>query len=188
MMKHKTTIFNDFLRRTQKNKKAGKKGGIFKRIANRPTKQELQNLTDYYNKLTAAISDDFAMQMLDSQETRHYLRLIKIADYHPDGKSFSILTAFKLGYLANKPESHNNKFDIEENICCLAVGIEKIQYLIENFADTHKLYKPTETLDRSEKDNFYFHRDNMRIEIDCIDDYVIQATDNLNELRKNIGI
>lgn len=77
-MKRKTTIFH----RTK-----------------RPTKQELQNLTAYYNKLTAAVSDDFAMEKLDSPKAWHYIRLLKIADYLHMGKSFSILTAFKMGYL-----------------------------------------------------------------------------------------
>lgn len=94
MMKHKTTIFHNLLGRTQKPKKAGKK--------DRPTKQELQNLTDYYNKLTAAISNDFAMDKLDSPEAWHYLRLLKIADYRRMGKTFAILTAFKMGYLYAK--------------------------------------------------------------------------------------
>ena len=82
--------------------RAGKKGGIFKRIADRPTKQELQSLTDYYNKLTAAVSDDFAMEMLDSPEAWHYLRLLKIADFRKMGKSFAIVTAWKMGYMAGK--------------------------------------------------------------------------------------
>lgn len=82
--------------------RAGKKGGIFKRIADRPTKQELQSLTDYYKKLTAAVSDDFAMEMLDSPEAWHYLRLLKIADFRKMGKSFAIVTAWKMGYMAGK--------------------------------------------------------------------------------------
>ncbi len=82
--------------------RTAKKGGLFKKWADRPTKQELQNLADYYNKLTAAISNDFAMEMLDSPEAWHYLRLLKIADYRHMGKSFAILTAFKMGYLYAK--------------------------------------------------------------------------------------
>lgn len=78
------------------------KGGIFRRKSDRPTKQELQELKSYYNRLTAAVSDDEAMKMLDSPEKWHYLMLMKIADHAKMGKTFSILTAFKTGYLYAK--------------------------------------------------------------------------------------
>lgn len=80
-MKRKTTIFH----RTK-----------------RPTKQELQNLTGYYNKLTAELPQGWALEKLDSPDKCHYLMLLKIADYCNMGKSFSILTAFKMGYLYAK--------------------------------------------------------------------------------------
>jgi len=92
MMKHKTTIFHNLLGKTRKNKGAAK----------RPSKQELQELTDYYNKLTAELPHDWALENLDSEERCHYLMLLKIADYRRMGKSFAILTAFKMGYLYAK--------------------------------------------------------------------------------------
>lgn len=82
--------------------RTAKKGGFFRKWANRPSNQELQNLTSYYDKLTAAIPNDFVMEKLDSPEAWHYLRLLKIAEYRKMGKSFAILTAWKLGYMAGK--------------------------------------------------------------------------------------
>lgn len=80
-MKHKTTIFH----RTKK-----------------PTKAELENLVKYYNGMTAELPHDWALEKLDSPEKYHYLMLLKIADHAKMGKTFSILTAFKMGYLYAK--------------------------------------------------------------------------------------
>lgn len=80
-MKHKTTIFH----RTKK-----------------PTKAELKNLVKYYNGMTAELPHDWALEKLDSPEKCHYLMLLKIADHAKMGKTFSILTAFKMGYLYAK--------------------------------------------------------------------------------------
>lgn len=82
--------------------RAAKKGGFFKKRTDRPTKQELESLVNYYKKKTAIMSDDEAMEMLDGSEAWHYLKLLKIADYRKMGKTFAILTAFKLGYIAGK--------------------------------------------------------------------------------------
>mgnify|MGYP001030982231 CR=1 FL=1 len=78
------------------------KGDIFRRKNDRPTKQELQELKTYYNKLTAAVSDETAMDILDSPEKFHFLMLLKVADYAKLGKSWAILTAAKIGYIAGK--------------------------------------------------------------------------------------
>lgn len=81
---------------------AAKKKGFFKKWADRPTKQELQELKDYYNCLTSAVSDEMAMDILDSPEKFHFLMLLKVADYAKLGKSWAILTAAKIGYIAGK--------------------------------------------------------------------------------------
>lgn len=80
-MKHKTTIFH----RTKK-----------------PTRTELKNLVKYYNGMTAELPHDWALEKLDNPEKCHYLMLLKIADHAKMGKTFSILTAFKMGYLYAK--------------------------------------------------------------------------------------
>lgn len=85
------------------------KGGIFRRKSDRPTKQELQELKDYYNKLTAAVSDEMAMDILDSPERYHFLMLLKVADYAKLGKSWAILTAAKIGYIAGKGGKNHEK-------------------------------------------------------------------------------
>lgn len=73
-----------------------------KKKSKRPSKAELNRLTKYYNKLTAELPDGWALDKLDSLKKWHFLMLLKIADYHRMGKSFSILTAFKMGYLYAK--------------------------------------------------------------------------------------
>ena len=82
--------------------RAAKKKGFFKKWAGRPTKQELQELKSYYNRLTAAVPDEMVMDILDSTERYHFLMLLKIADYTKMGKSWAILTAAKIGYIAGK--------------------------------------------------------------------------------------
>lgn len=73
-----------------------------KKKSERPSKAELSRLTNYYDKLTAELPEGWALEHLDSPEKWHYLMLLKIADYHRMGKSFAILTAFKMGYLYAK--------------------------------------------------------------------------------------
>lgn len=73
---------------------------FFKKGTRRPTKAELERLVSYYKKKTNAMSDDEAMEMLDSPEKWHYLMLLKIADYQNVGTA--VLVAFKMGYLHAK--------------------------------------------------------------------------------------
>lgn len=77
-----------------------KKGGIIAEKTDRPTEQELKELVDRYNALTAEIDDEKAMEMMDTKSGWHYLMLLKIADHRPMGKTFAILKAYELGYLA----------------------------------------------------------------------------------------
>lgn len=79
--------------------KAAKKRRFFKWWADRPTAQDLEELTEYYDSLTAELPHEWALEKLDSEERCHYLMLLKIADFRKMGKLYSILTAFKMGYL-----------------------------------------------------------------------------------------
>lgn len=75
---------------------------FFKKRTNRPSKADLQELKEYYRGLTAAVTDEMAMDLLDSPERCHFLMLLKIADYAEMGSGFSIVHAFKMGYLYAK--------------------------------------------------------------------------------------
>lgn len=78
---------------------------IFKNLKkkiDRPTKQDIQELKDYYNELTTELSHEWALEKLDSERICHFLMLVKISDYAIMGGSFAILTAFKMGYLYAK--------------------------------------------------------------------------------------
>lgn len=88
-------------------RKTPKKWGLSKTRANRPSKAELKNLVTYYKEKTAAVSDNEAMEGLDSPERCHFLMLLKIADFAKMGKTFAILTAYKLGYMAGKDGAGN---------------------------------------------------------------------------------
>lgn len=68
----------------------------------RPTKKFLKKIIAKYDERTAEISTETAMDMMDTNETNHFLILLQIADYYPMGKSLSIIYAYKLGYLAGK--------------------------------------------------------------------------------------
>ncbi len=50
-----------------------------------------------------------AMDLMDTNETNHFLMLLQIADYLPMGKSRAIIDAFKLGYLAGKAAAENEQ-------------------------------------------------------------------------------
>lgn len=90
-------------------RRAAKKKGFFKKWADRPTKQEIQKLKSYYNRRTAAVPDEMAMDILDSPEKFHFLMLLKVADYAKLGKSWSILTATKIGYIAGKGSTEHEE-------------------------------------------------------------------------------
>lgn len=64
--------------------------------------QNLQKLVDEYNCRTVEITDEMAMNMMDTEKKNDFLLLLKVADYAHMGKSRAILTAFKLGYLKGK--------------------------------------------------------------------------------------
>lgn len=118
--------------------RAAKKKGFFKKWADRPTKQEIQELKSYYNRLTAAVSDDEAMKMLDSPEKWHYLMLLKIADHAKMGKTFSILTAFKMGYLYAK-----GKIELG-----LPDNYDDVAYWVQEYRErTSKILAETENTD-----------------------------------------
>lgn len=68
----------------------------------KPSMEFLQKIVAKYDDRTAEISTETAMDMMDTNETNHFLMLLQIADYYPMGKSLSIIYAYKLGYLAGK--------------------------------------------------------------------------------------
>lgn len=73
---------------------------------------EVQELIEMYEKRTAAISKEKAMDLLDSEKSWDFVLLLKIAESEPLGKSKAILYAFRLGYLAGsqtlKPDAALN--------------------------------------------------------------------------------
>lgn len=116
-MKHKTTIFH----RTKK-----------------PTRAELKNLVKYYNGMTAELPHDWALEKLDSPEKCHYLMLLKIADHAKMGKTFSILTAFKMGYLYAK-----GKIELG-----LPDNYDDVAYWVQEYRErTSKILAETENAD-----------------------------------------
>lgn len=68
----------------------------------KPTKTLLQRIIAKYDERTSEVTTEMAMEMMDTDETNHFLMLLQIADYYPMGKSLSVLYAYKLGYLAGK--------------------------------------------------------------------------------------
>lgn len=68
----------------------------------KPTMEFLQKIVSKYEERTAELPTETAMDMMDTNETNHFLMLLQIADYYPMGKSLSIIFSYKLGYLAGK--------------------------------------------------------------------------------------
>lgn len=75
----------------------------------RPTREFLIGLVEKYEERTAPITDEIAMDLMDTNKTNHFLMLLQIADYLPMGKSRAIIDAFKLGYLAGKAAGNEQK-------------------------------------------------------------------------------
>ena len=80
-----------------------------KAAGKRPAQDFLMGLVAKYEKRTAPITDEMAMDLMDTNETNHFLMLLQIADYLPMGKSRAILNAYKLGYLAGKAAAGNGQ-------------------------------------------------------------------------------
>ncbi len=149
---------------------------------NQPSKAEVDRLCKHYR------NEVMDREIISHFEYKEIENLVRVSHYAHMGELTAIEAALCLGHEAGRATQRANASDAEESANRLVTGLEKIQYFIESFSDAHKLYSPIDAMSREERENFYFHRDNMRIEMDCMEDYVIQATDNLNELRKNIGI
>lgn len=78
-----------------------------KRKHNRPTKEFLDRIVEKYEERTAELTTEQTLNMMDTNETNHFLMLLQLADYYPMGKSTSIIFAYKLGYLAGKAGAEN---------------------------------------------------------------------------------
>lgn len=78
------------------------------------------------------------------------------------------------------------KFDIEDYTGRIAVNLEKIQYLTDIISQ--KLQKQIGKMNEHEKDCFVGQHDNLRINLDIVDDYIHDAINILNELRGGIGV
>lgn len=70
---------------------------------NGPTNTELERIIKDYDALTKGLSNEWAMDKLDTPGKSHWVALLKISDfYHPTGGAKAILIAFKLGYMFGK--------------------------------------------------------------------------------------
>lgn len=72
-----------------------------------PSKEEAKRLSDYYKQLTAEVTDEKVLDLLDRPEKFDLLMLYRIAEYADMGKMKAIVYAFKLGYLAGKGGAGN---------------------------------------------------------------------------------
>ncbi len=79
MMKRKTTIFHNLLRRTQNPKKA-----------------EIDRLSEHYRNM---ILNDKVVELITKEDFRNLINVAKYADF---GRSTAIQAAFLLGYMAGK--------------------------------------------------------------------------------------
>lgn len=109
--------------------------------AEKPTKAELQSIIASYKRQTAEITDDMAVDMMDTEKKNDFLLLLKIADYAHMGKSRAILTAFKLGYLqgktAHEPGIHGLGF--QNMLSGVALKLEKASIVLRTTIDANAL-------------------------------------------------
>ena len=103
----------------------------------------------YYKKTTAEITDEMAMNMLDTDMRNDYLALLNIADHSHIGKPRAILTAFKLGYLqgksAHEPDMHD--LDFQNVISEAALKLEKASIVLRTTIEANSLSKTDLTRD-----------------------------------------
>ena len=68
----------------------------------KPSREKLSSLIEYYSNKTADLTDDWALEHLIKPDKWYMLELLEIADNWEMGKAFAILKAFKMGYLLAK--------------------------------------------------------------------------------------
>ena len=64
-------------------------------------RRDLERITNEFQKQTAGLSDQWA---LDSLGAESFLPLLSLADYAKMGKTRAILISFKLGYMEGKKD------------------------------------------------------------------------------------
>lgn len=74
--------------------------------------------------------------------------------------------------------------DMEEYITRLSVCFDKLEYLIGVISQ--KLEKNTVALTLQERELYIFDRDNMRMNLDIVEDYINEATGIMKELREGL--
>lgn len=74
--------------------------------------------------------------------------------------------------------------DIEECVTRLSVSFDKLSYLISIISQ--KLEKDTDALTGQERELFIYERDNMRMNLDIVEDYINEAAGIMKELREGL--
>lgn len=111
---------------------------------NRKTKkrsQDLQKRIKEYNRRTAEITDEMAMDMLDTDKRNDYLELLNIADHAHMGKSRAILTAFKLGYLQGRAVHEPDMciLEIQDTVSEVSIKIRKASTALRTTVEANLL-------------------------------------------------
>lgn len=73
---------------------------------------------------------------------------------------------------------------MEECITRLSVCFGKLEYLISVI--NQKLEKNTDALTEKEREIFIYDRDDMRTNLDIAEDYIVEASDIIKELREGL--
>lgn len=117
--------------------------------AEKPRKAELQSILTSYECQTAEITDETAMDMMDTEKKNDFLLLLKIADYAHMGKSRAILTAFKLGYLKGKtmPKPDMYNLDFQNMVAEAMLKMEKASIVLRTTIEANSLNRTNLTRD-----------------------------------------
>lgn len=98
---------------------------IWKNRKKKKQSSDLQKRIKEYNRRTAEITDEMAIDMLDTDKRNDYLELLNIADHSHMGKSRAILIAFKLGYLKNKTVHDVHSLEFQNIVSEAVLKIQK---------------------------------------------------------------
>lgn len=117
--------------------------------AEKPAKAELQSILADYKCQTAEITDETAMDMMDTEKKNDFLLLLKVADYAHMGKSRAILTDFKLGYLKGKSahEPDMNSPDFQNMVAEAIIKMEKASIVLRTAIEANALNRTNLTRD-----------------------------------------
>ena len=120
---------------------------IWKNRKKKKQSSDLQKLIREYSRRTAEITDEMAMDMLDTAKRNDYLALLKIADHARTGKSRAILISYKLGILKGQELHREHEQDFQETASGVLLKIQRASAVLQAAVEANLLNRTDLTRD-----------------------------------------